>query len=116
MRAQVMAPSTLADLLVCMEEWPPDVVLREEGEYAAPVAAAKAGILSVTHGWGSPLRSARELAEIEELASALWESCGYDVPPAAGLYAHALVNPCRPCCRTSRRQARPLSGPSVHAS
>src|SRR5262249_12100986 len=57
MWAQVMAPSTLADLLVCMEEWPPDVVLHEEGEYAAPVAAARAGIPWVTHGWGSPLRS-----------------------------------------------------------
>ena len=42
MWAEVMAPSTLEDLLVCMEGWPPDVVLHEEGEYAAPVAAAKA--------------------------------------------------------------------------
>jgi UDP:flavonoid glycosyltransferase YjiC (YdhE family) len=96
MWAQVMAPSTLEDLLVRMEEWPPDVVLHEEGEYAAPVAAASAGIPWVTHGWGSPLRSARELAEIEDLAAALWESCGREVPPAAGLYAHALVNPCPP--------------------
>lgn len=96
MWAQVMAPSALADLLVRLREWPPDVVLHDEGEYAAPVAAANAGIPWVTHGWGSPLRSARELAEIEDLASALWESCGCEVPAAAGLYAHALVNPCPP--------------------
>lgn len=108
MWAQVMAPSTLADLLVCMEEWPADVVLHEEGEYAAPVAAAQAGIPWVTHGWGSPLRSANELAEIEDLAAALWESCGRDVPAAAGLYAHALVNPCPPML-----QDEPPPGASV---
>ena len=108
MWAQVMAPSTLEDLLVRMRDWPPDVVLHEEGEYAAPVAAAEAGIPWVTHGWGSPLRSARELAEIEDLASALWESCGRDVPPAAGLYAHALVNPCPPML-----QDQPPPGASV---
>ena len=108
MWAQVMAPSTLEDLLVRMRDWPPDVVLHEEGEYAVPVAAAEAGIPWVTHGWGSPLRSARELAEIEDLASALWESCGRDVPPAAGLYAHALVNPCPPML-----QDQPPPGASV---
>ena len=96
MWAQVMAPSTLEDLLVLIQDWPADLVVHEEGEYAAPVAAASAGIPWVTHGWGSPLRSAHELAEIEHLASALWESCGRDVPAAAGLYAYALVNPCPP--------------------
>jgi UDP:flavonoid glycosyltransferase YjiC (YdhE family) len=75
MWAQVMAPSTLEDLLVCMEGWPPDVVLHEEGEYAAPVAAAKAGIPWVTHGWGSPLRSASELAEMGDLAQSDSRSC-----------------------------------------
>ena len=108
MWAQVMAPSALEDLLVLVSDWPPDVVLHEEGEYAAPVAAARAGIPWVTHGWGSPLRSARELAEIEDLASALWESCGLDVPAAAGLYAHALVNPCPPML-----QDQPPPGASV---
>ena len=108
MWAQVMAPSTLEDLLVCMRDWPPDVVVHEEGEYAAPVAAARAGIPWVTHGWGSPLRSAHELAEIEDLASALWESCGRDVPAAAGLYAYALVNPCPPML-----QDQPPPGASV---
>ena len=91
-----------------MSDWPPDVVVHEEGEYAAPVAAARAGFPWVTHGWGSPLRSARELAEIEDLASALWESCGRDVPVVAGLYAYALLNPCPPML-----QDQPPPGASV---
>jgi UDP:flavonoid glycosyltransferase YjiC (YdhE family) len=125
MWAQVMAPSTLADLIVLMQEWSPDLVLHDEGDYAAPVAAARAGIPWVTHAWGSPLRPASELVELADLASALWESCGLDVPPAAGLYAHALVDPCPPILQGNApggsvvwpMRPRPLEGrgPAVHA-
>jgi UDP:flavonoid glycosyltransferase YjiC (YdhE family) len=125
MWAQVMAPSTLADLMVRMQEWSPDLVLHDEGEYAAPVAATQAGIPWVTHAWGSPLRPAGELAELEHVASALWKSCGRDVPRAAGLYAHALVDPCPPILQDEAPGAsvrwpmrpRPLEGrgPAVHA-
>ncbi len=108
MWAQVMAPSTLEDLLELMSRWPPHVVVHDEGEYAAPVAATRAGIPWVTHGWGSPQRSASELVDLKELAGGLWESCGCDVPAAAGLYAHALVNPCPPVL-----QSVPPPGASV---
>ncbi len=111
MWSQVMAPSTLEDLLARIEECPPDVVIHDEGEYAAPVAAARAGIPWVTHAWGSPLRPADELAELEELAGALWESCGCDVPPAAGLYAHALVNPCPPLLERQPPQGAEIAWP-----
>jgi UDP:flavonoid glycosyltransferase YjiC (YdhE family) len=108
MWAQVMAPSTLKDLLLRMEEWSPDVVVHDEGEYAAPVAAAMADVPWITHAWGSPLRPVTDLVKLEELASGLWESCGRAVPPAAGLYAHAVVNPCPPML-----QDHPLPGTSV---
>jgi Glycosyltransferase family 28 C-terminal domain len=94
MWAQIMAPSTLRDLLAITAEWAPDIVLHDEGDYAGPVAAAKRNIPWVTHGWGSPLRPTNELAELEDLASELWASSGLDVPRFAGLYKYALVNPC----------------------
>jgi UDP:flavonoid glycosyltransferase YjiC (YdhE family) len=94
MWAQIMAPSSLQDLLAIMTVWRPHVVVHDEGEYAGPVAAAKAGIPWVTHAWGSPLRPTSELTELEEIAAWLWETTGLDVPPSAGLYEHALVNPC----------------------
>lgn len=94
MWAQIMAPSTLRDLLVVMGEWTPDVVLHDEGDYAGPVAAAQWNIPWVTHGWGSPLRPTSELADLEDFASALWMASGLDVPRFAGLYKYALVNPC----------------------
>ena len=90
MWAQIMAPSTLRDLLAIMASWRPHVVVHDEGDYAGPVAAAKADIPWVTHGWGSPLRPTGELSELEELASWLWVSNGLDVPGFAGLYQHAL--------------------------
>jgi UDP:flavonoid glycosyltransferase YjiC (YdhE family) len=94
MWAQIMGPSTLRDLLAIMADWRPHVVVHDEGDYAGPVAAAKADIPWVTHAWGSPLRPISELTELEELASSLWVSNGLDVPAFAGLYQHALVNPC----------------------
>jgi UDP:flavonoid glycosyltransferase YjiC (YdhE family) len=94
MWAQIMAPSTLRGLLAIMADWLPHVVVHDEGDYAGPVAAAMSDIPWVTHAWGSPLRPISELTELEELASWLWVSNGLDVPANAGLYRHALVNPC----------------------
>lgn len=94
MWAQIMAPSTLRDLLAILSAWRPHVIVHDEGEYAGPVAAAKADIPWVTHAWGSPLRPINELTQLEELASSLWLSNGLDVPAFAGLYQHAIVNPC----------------------
>jgi UDP:flavonoid glycosyltransferase YjiC (YdhE family) len=94
MWSQIMAPSTLCDLLAIMADWPPDVVLHDEGEYAGPVAATKMHVPWVTHAWGSPLRPASELTDLEALTSSLWLSHELDVPDGGGLYEHALVNPC----------------------
>ncbi|HEV7758750.1 MAG TPA: glycosyltransferase [Acidimicrobiales bacterium] len=121
MWAQIMAPSTLADLVTAVEDWRPDVVVHDEGEYAAPVVAAHAGVPWITHGWGSPLRPVGELDELEDLAAPLWAPCGLDVPPSAGLYAHALVNPCPPILQADAPGAavvwplrpRPLATPGT---
>jgi UDP:flavonoid glycosyltransferase YjiC (YdhE family) len=94
MWAQIMAPSSLQDLLAIATDWRPHVVVHDEGDYAGPVAAARTDIPWITHAWGSPLRPTSELVELEEIASWLWTSNGLDVPASAGLYQHALVNPC----------------------
>ncbi len=96
MWAQIMGPSTLNDLRRIMSAWLPDVVVHDEGDYAAPPAAAAAGIPWITHGWGSPLRPLDELNELTQLTAGLWDACGLTVRPAGGLYAHALINPCPP--------------------
>ncbi len=94
MWTQIMAPSTLEDLLPIVAEWQPHVLVHDEGDYAAPVAAAQSGIPWITHAWGSPLRPTGELAELKEHVSPLWTAHGLSVPASGGLYLHALVNPC----------------------
>ena len=57
MWAQIMAPSRLEDLLSIVADWHPDFIVHEEGDYAGPVAAAKADIPWVDHhAWKSALR------------------------------------------------------------
>jgi UDP-N-acetylglucosamine transferase subunit ALG13 len=94
MWAQIMAPSSLEDLLAIAADWRPHMLVHDEGDYAGPVAAAKADIPWVTHSWGSPLRPTSELIELEEVVSWLWASNNLDVPAFGGLYQYALVNPC----------------------
>ncbi len=94
MFTQVLAPTVLTDLLTVIENWRPDLIVHEEGEYAGPVAGAHAGIPWITYGWGSPLRPVEELVSLEEPAAGLWSSVGLDVMPWGGLYRYGLLNPC----------------------
>jgi hypothetical protein len=94
MFTQILAPTVLADLLRLIEDWRPDLIVHEEGEYAGPVAGAHAGIPWVTHAWGSPLRLVRDLVSLEEHTEGLWSSVGLNAMPWSGLYRHGLVNPC----------------------
>jgi UDP:flavonoid glycosyltransferase YjiC (YdhE family) len=94
MFAQILAPATLRDVRVIVEDWRPELLIHEEGEYAGPVAAAIAGIPCVTHGWGSPLRSVGELTALEADAAPLWDAAGLDMPAAGGLYRDGLLNLC----------------------
>lgn len=121
MWVEVMAPATLTGLRSIMDAWLPDVVLHDEGEYGAPVAAAAAGIPWVTHGFGSPLRPAHELSELEDLARPVWAAAGVPMPANAGLYTHALINPCPPILQPTAPgaavvwplRARPFDGDGV---
>jgi len=96
MWTEIMAPSTLRDLRRIIGEWSPHVVMHDEGDYGAPVAAAEVGIPWITHAWGSPLRSMAELTGLEPLVTDLWASRNLIAPPFGGLYRHGLVNPCPP--------------------
>jgi UDP:flavonoid glycosyltransferase YjiC (YdhE family) len=55
MFTDIAAPAMASDLSRLFRSWRPDLIVREEGEYGAPLAATAAGIPWVTHGWGSPL-------------------------------------------------------------
>lgn len=77
-----------------IEDWRPDLIVQEEGEYAGPVAGVQEGIPWVIHAWGSTLRPVEALVSLEEHTEGLWSSVGLDVMPWSGLYRYGLLNPC----------------------
>ena len=107
MWVEIMAPATVRSLLPIIEDWRPDLVLHDEGEYGAPIAATAANVPWVTHGFGSPLRPVEELRELEATAQPVWEAAGQQMPANAGLYTHALINPCPPLLQST------MPGPGV---
>lgn len=74
MFTEIAAPAMAADLAPLIASWRPDLLVREEGEHGAPVAAAEAGVPWLTHAWGSPLAPS----------------------PAGDQYGAELLDPCPP--------------------
>jgi UDP:flavonoid glycosyltransferase YjiC (YdhE family) len=65
--------AVVTDLIRLCEEWQPSVVVHEEGEYAAVLAASRLGIPCMTHSWATPARSPFERAEAVSRLTPLWE-------------------------------------------
>lgn len=96
MFCEIAAPAMAADLRQLLDEWRPDVVVREEGEHGAPLAAAGAGIPWVTHGWGTPLPDSDALTQLSRLLGPVWESAGLPAPEDEALYGAGVLDPCPP--------------------
>lgn len=116
MFSEIAAPAMAADLQPLIARWQPDVVVREEGEHGAPVAAAAAGVPWVTHGWGSPLLAPEALVDLGRMVAPLWERAGLRAPVGEELYGAAVLDPCPPSLyggqrlALSRRVVRPATG------
>jgi UDP:flavonoid glycosyltransferase YjiC (YdhE family) len=82
---EVFAPAMLGDLQPLVRSWRPDVVVHDTWELAGPVAAASAGIPSVSQTLG--LRpDGRILDSVAAAVGPLWRQRGLDPDPTAGLY------------------------------
>jgi UDP:flavonoid glycosyltransferase YjiC (YdhE family) len=85
------------DLVRLCEEWRPDIVVHEEGEYAAVLVAARLGIPCVTQSWSTPAKSPFERAEAVARLTPLWEreaGSGAGAPRITGdLYLDACPPP-----------------------
>lgn len=78
-------------LLPVVNEWRPDLLIHEQGEFAGPIAAAAAGIPNACHAFGEGLpASAADAAELG--VTELWESVGLAAPPFSGAYKHAYLD------------------------
>ena len=90
----VLTPATLADL-PRLVDWAPDIVVREEGEFAGPIVAAKVGVPWVDHGWG-PMRPPEMVAAAAAALEPMWRAHGLAPGAAGGAYRWLYLDPCPP--------------------
>jgi UDP:flavonoid glycosyltransferase YjiC (YdhE family) len=82
---EIFTPAMLGHLEPLVRSWRPDVVLHEIWEFAGPIAAASAGIPSISQTLGLRFDD-RLLESVATAVAPLWEQCGLEPDPAAGLY------------------------------
>ncbi len=81
----------LRDLTPVVEEWQPDLVVHDQAEYAAAIAASAAGIPHVTHGFGDVLPKQRVGRTGDDVAD-LWREAGLEPRPYGGSYDHLYLD------------------------
>lgn len=72
MLTDVWPQAVAGDLIRLVEEWQPGLVVHEEGEYAAVLAAARLGVPCITHSWATPARPPQGREDAVGRLSALW--------------------------------------------
>jgi UDP-N-acetylglucosamine transferase subunit ALG13 len=87
----VRAGPMLADLLPAATEWRPSLVVRDASEFAGPIVAAKLGVPSVTHSFGT-LRPEPLVAAASDVVAPLWEQHGLAPRPYGGSYDHLYLD------------------------
>lgn len=101
--------------LPVVEDFAPDVIVHEEGEYGGPLMAAALGVPSIVVGWPVPLRSPTLLRKLDQALAETWVEAGLTPSPLAGIYDHLYVDTCPPSLQAAhaamipnRQQMRPL--------
>ena len=77
----IAVPPMADDLLRLVDDWQPDLLLHEEGEYAAPMVAALRDLPCVTHSWSAPARPREGRALLDGPLGELWHERGLAGPP-----------------------------------
>jgi UDP:flavonoid glycosyltransferase YjiC (YdhE family) len=84
--------------------WQPDVVIREEGEFAGPVLAALAGVPCVEHGWG-PIRPPEQVEAAARAMAPIRQAAGLEPSTSGGAYEWLYVDPCPPSLQLAHADA-----------
>jgi len=87
--------------------WKPDVLIREEGEFAGPLIGAIAGVPWVDHGWG-PLRPRALVEMATEALRPLWRAFGQEPHATGGAYEWLYLDPCPPALQLPHAAAVPV--------
>jgi UDP:flavonoid glycosyltransferase YjiC (YdhE family) len=92
-------PPMLAALLPIARQWAPDLLVHEQGEFAAPLVGTELGVPHVTHAFGGAT-PAETVAAAAERVAGLWAALGRDMPAYAGCYEHLYLDICPPSLQT----------------
>ena len=115
------APPMIRDVLELAGDWKPDLIVHDEGEYAAPLVAELLGIPCVTHSFAAPARPNDERAVFAELLEPIWAEYTASPPRLSG---DVYLDACPPAFQTEAigsipgvRPIRPIpfDGPKVNA-
>ncbi|HVM07489.1 MAG TPA: glycosyltransferase [Acidimicrobiales bacterium] len=87
----VTARAAFAELLELANQWRPDLIVSEAGDFAAPVVGAAIGVPQVTHGFGLVVPPER-VALAGEMAADLWSQVGLSPRPFGGQYDHLYID------------------------
>jgi UDP:flavonoid glycosyltransferase YjiC (YdhE family) len=113
----VSAPAMLDDLLPLVDQWPPDLVVHDVSELAAPIVATRQDVPHIAHAFGSTVPADR-LASAAEFVAPLWRRLGLEPPPYGGVFDHVYLDIYPPSLQfgddTHVRNARPMR-PVVYA-
>ncbi len=90
---EVCARAVLDDLDALLG-WQPDVIVREEGEFAAPVIAALAGIPFAEHSWG-PMRPPEMVRAVAEAIRAICRQHGLEPDAVGEMHGSLYFDICR---------------------
>ena len=95
MLAGVAAPPRAADLVAIVDDWRPDVVVHDETEFGAAIAATRAGIPYADHSVGilRPLDMARLAGATVAPVAEHW---GVDVGRFGGMFHYLYLDVCPP--------------------
>ena len=91
----IAVPPLVDDLLPLVDDWRPDLLLHEEGEYAAPLVAALRDLPCVTHSWSAPARSRDGRDVLDGPLRDVWQQYGLPGPArqVGALYLDACPPP-----------------------
>jgi UDP:flavonoid glycosyltransferase YjiC (YdhE family) len=114
MLAGVAAPARAEDLVALVRELAPDVIVHDETDFGAPVAAAIAGVPYADHSVAifRPLRAAR--IACEELAP-LWQRHGVDLGEYGGLFRYIYLDVCPPSLQSPEAEQIDVAHPMTNA-
>ncbi|HEX3539163.1 MAG TPA: glycosyltransferase [Acidimicrobiales bacterium] len=110
MFARVAAAGKVADLASIIDEWRPQLVVHDAIDFAAPLAARRAGLRSVAHSFGA-LQPDSFWALAGELVSPLWHEWNVAPGPFGSVFDYLYLDICPPSFQADNASGIPVLRP-----